>query len=198
MGKGNANGVDHRPWLNKSKVFRGGLGFCCFPGFFLKRNDSVTVAWSSLLPRWTSQASHPVGAVRDGEAAPDPVRTTGASGNLTEGGGGTVKGNEAGRTKKKRGGGCIFWSKGVVCSRWQLIPHAGGRLSRQADQKVKAPGGPPFEMGMGPRYQTENISKLPATEQLHIHGWDWQERRAGRMDSASAFRRGLMHALDTD
>lgn len=72
------------------------------------------------------------------------------------------------------GGGCIFRSRGVVCSLWQLIPHAGGRLSRQADQKVKAPGGPLFEMGMGPRYQTENISKLLATEQLHIHGWNWQ------------------------
>lgn len=44
------------------------------------------------------------------------------------------------------------------CSRWRLIPHAGGRVSRQADQKVKPLGGPLFEMGMGPRYQTENIS----------------------------------------
>lgn len=40
-------------------------------------------------------------------------------------------------------------------------------------------------MGMGPRYQTENISKLPATEQLHIHGRDWQaatDRQAGWTD----------------
>ena len=44
------------------------------------------------------------------------------------------------------------------CSRSRLIPHAGGRVSRQADQKVKPLGGPLFEMGMGPRYQTENIS----------------------------------------
>lgn len=101
------------------------------------------------------------------DAAQDPVLTNRALGSIIEGGG-IVKGNEVGG----QGGGrvCIFWSSGVVCSHWQLIPHAGGRLSRQADQKVKAPGGPPFEMGMGPRYQTENISKLPATEQLHIHG----------------------------
>ncbi|RXN09724.1 vesicle transport through interaction with t-SNAREs -like protein [Labeo rohita] len=51
-----------------------------------------------------------------------------------------------------------------------LIPHAGGRVSRQADQKVKPLGGPPFEMGMGQTYQTENITKPRTAEQLHIHG----------------------------
>lgn len=51
-----------------------------------------------------------------------------------------------------------------------LIPHAGGRVSRQADQKVKPLGGPPFEMGMGQKYQTENITKPRTAEQLHIHG----------------------------
>lgn len=51
-----------------------------------------------------------------------------------------------------------------------LILHAGGRVSRQADQKVKPLGGPPFEMGMGQTYQTENITKPRTAEQLHIHG----------------------------
>lgn len=51
-----------------------------------------------------------------------------------------------------------------------LIRHAGGRVSRQADQKVKPLGGPPFEMGMGQTYQTENITKPRTAEQLHIHG----------------------------
>lgn len=107
------------------------------------------------------------------DAAPDPVRTTGGSWQL-HGRRGHSEGQWSSEGRAKGVRVCIFWSRGVVCSRWQLIPHAGGRLSRQADQKVKAPGGPPFEMGMGPRYQTENISKLPATEQLHIHGWDWR------------------------
>lgn len=49
-----------------------------------------------------------------------------------------------------------------------LILHAGGRVSRQADQKVKPLGGPPFEMGMGQTYQTENITKPHTAEQLHI------------------------------
>lgn len=41
-------------------------------------------------------------------AAPDPVRTTGAPGSFTEGGG-TVKGNEAVKGGRKGGdGGCIF------------------------------------------------------------------------------------------
>lgn len=37
------------------------------------------------------------------------------------------------------------------------------------DQKVKPLGGPSFEMGMGQRYQTENISKPRSAKQLHIH-----------------------------
>ncbi len=48
-----------------------------------------------------------------------------------------------------------------------LIPHAGGRVSRQADQKVKPLGGPPFEMGMGQTYQTEKITK-PAPQNSSI------------------------------
>lgn len=72
--------------------------------------------------------------------------------------------------KRRTKGEDVYFEAEGLSVRWQLIPHAGGRLSRQADQKVKAPGGPLFEMGMGPRYQTENISKLPATERLHIHG----------------------------
>ncbi|GAA6110329.1 uncharacterized [Tachysurus ichikawai] len=37
------------------------------------------------------------------------------------------------------------------------------------DQKVKPLGGPSFEMGMGQRYQTENISKPRTAKELHIH-----------------------------
>lgn len=147
-------------------------------GLSLIQNVPITAWRCVLLLYWASQTSHSpwseemAGGGGNGMQLQTQLGPLGAPGSFTEGGG-TAKGNEAVKGER-RGCVCIFWSRGVVCSSWQLIPHAGGRLSRQADQKVKAPGGPPFEMGMGPRYQTENISKLPATEQLHIHGWDWR------------------------
>lgn len=94
--------------------------------------------------------------------------------------------------KRRTKGEDVYFEAEGLSARWQLIPHAGGRLSRQADQKVKAPGGPLFEMGMGPRYQTENISKLPATEQLHIHGTG--VTGSGR----TAHLHRSMNTLDTD
>lgn len=147
-------------------------------GLSLIQNVPITAWRCVLLLYWASQTSHlpwseEMAEGGEWDAAPDPVRTTGGSWQL-HGRRGHSEGQWSSEGRAKGVRVCIFWSRGVVCSRWQLIPHAGGRLSRQADQKVKAPGGPPFEMGMGPRYQTENISKLPATEQLHIHGWDWR------------------------
>lgn len=59
--------------------------------------------------------------------------------------------------------------RGIQPGQAGLIPHAGGRIRRQADQKVKPLGGPPFEMGMGQGYQTENISKPRTAKELHIH-----------------------------
>lgn len=138
----------------------------------IKKGPETVLALAFLLLYWTSQASLPARSEQLGmgcSSRPSLDHWGLLAASWKEGAQWRAM-KQGGR----RGGGCIFWSKGVVCSHWQLIPHAGGRLSRQADQKVKAPGGPPFEMGMGPRYQTENISKLPATEQLHIHGWDWQ------------------------
>lgn len=52
------------------------------------------------------------------------------------------------------------------------------------DQKVKPLGGPPFEMGMGQRYQTENISKPRTAKELHIHGLAYSSQ-------ATVFREAL-------
>lgn len=140
---------------------------CCRHFFFYK----MIVAWASLLLLTISSISLTtisiVGHVMYLQTQLGPLGLLAASWKKWAQRRAMKQGGQGGRR-------VIYWSRGVVCARWQLIPHAGGRLSRQADQKVKAPGGPPFEMGMGPRYQTENMSKLPATEQLHIHGWDWQ------------------------
>ena len=68
--------------------------------------------------------------------------------------------------------------------------YAGGRVSCQADQKVKPPCGPPFEMGMGPRYQTESVSK-PGRKRTPYWWWGgWQQHGWLRWQDWASTSRG--------
>lgn len=78
----------------------------------------------------------PVRAVWEWDAAPDPVRTTGAPGSFMEGGG-IVKGNDAGRTKRGGVGVYILKQRGCLLS---LAADPTCRWSTQSPGRSKSQG----------------------------------------------------------